>query len=332
MITTVDLGAPPAETARAVAGALCDLGAFYLRGHGIADEVVAGAYRAGEALRRLEDEAKAPFEVGVNGLARGWHRVPASGPRRYETFEIGLETARSAPTSLDGALHGPNVWPDLPRFREQAYRYFEAVLDLSLRLLGPLAAGLRLPPGYLPGRAARPVTLLRMIDYEARQTGEDAVRIVPHSDFELLTVISETYPGFELCDRHGRWHQAATAGTAELLVLAGDVLEIVTGGRVESPLHRVRAGAEARQSMVFFFGLDAEATIAPQLPVAPGHDDLYGPTVVGHHLARQILSCPSLRARHVEGTLLPDLPLRGGNPYKAYKMPRLVDELPRSPG
>lgn len=329
MIATVDIRGTPAAVSQAMADALWEMGAFYLRGHGMDDAVLAGAYDASRSLRRLDDDRKQPVEVGVNGLARGWHRVMASGRRSYETFEVGLEVERMPATSLVGGLHGPNVWPTLPRFREQAYPCFEAMLGLAHRLLDPISAAVGLDPGYLSDRAHQPVSLLRMINYEARATADDdQVRIVPHTDFELLTIISETSPGFELCDRNGQWHRATTADPSEFLVLAGDILEIVTAGRVESPLHRVRAGAQPRQSMVFFFGLDADATVSPQLPAAPGRDDAYAPTVVGHHLARQILSCPRLRAQHDAGELFPGLALRGGNPYKAYKMERVVDEHP----
>ena len=326
MIATIDLDGPPALVPRAMADALCDLGAFYLRGHQVDQEVVAGAYVASRSLRSLADEEKAPFEVGSNGLARGWHRVMASGRRSYETYEIGLEVGRESPSSLTGGLHGPNLWPALAGFRDEAYCYFEAMLDLARRLIEPMAAGVGLDPGYLADRATQPVSLLRMINYEARAAEDDKVRIVPHTDFELFTIISETSPGFELCDRHGRWHRASTADPSEFLVLAGDILEIVTAGRVESPLHRVRAGPRSRQSMVFFFGLDAEAVVSPQLPAAPGREGAYAPTVVGHHLARQILSCPRLRDQHDSGELFPGLALRGGNPYKAHKMDRLVDD------
>lgn len=308
--------------------ALTGRGAFYLRGHGLDEAVLAGAFAAGARLRDLADDRKQPVEVGVNGLARGWHRVPATGPRRYETYEVGLElpTQPAAPGDVAGALHGPNLWPDLPGFREPVYRCFQAMLDLSRRLLGPVAAGLGLDARYLPDRATRPVTLLRIMTYEARGAGDDQLRIVPHTDFELFTVIAETSPGFELCDRDGRWQQAEALLPGGLLVLAGDLLEVVTAGRVESPLHRVRAADRPRQSLVFFFGLDADATVSPQVPPAASREGAYRPVVVGHHLARQILSCPRLRARHVAGDLLPDLPLRAGNPYKAWKMERLVDE------
>ncbi len=326
MIATVDLDGRPAAASLAIADALCDMGAFYLRGHQVDDGVLAGAYDASRRLRSLDDEEKQPFEVGSNGLARGWHRVMTSGRRSYETYEVGLEVERESPSSLTGGLHGPNLWPTLAGFRDEAYRFFEAMLDLGQRLLGPVAAGVGLDPTYLADRAEQPVSLLRMINYEARAAEDDQVRIVPHTDFELFTIISESSPGFELCDRTGRWHRASTADPSEFLVLAGDILEIVTAGRVESPLHRVRAGSRPRQSMVFFFGLDAEAVVSPQLPAVPGREGAYAPTVVGHHLARQILSCPRLRAQHDAGELFPGLALRGGNPYKAHKMDRLVDE------
>jgi isopenicillin N synthase-like dioxygenase len=323
VIESVDLRASAAEVAVAMSYALRERGAFYLTGHGLGPELFAGAYEASRQFHALDEHLKRKVAVGVNGLARGWHQGVRAGKGSYETYEIGLELPMKVGTDLAGVLHGPNVWPRLPGFREHTYRYFVSMLELARRLLRPLCVGLGLPPEYLADRAAEPCCLLRVLNYEPHVDDRVEQGITAHTDFEVVTIIAETSPGLELCDREGNWTLATRPGPNELLVVAGDMLEIITAGQVESPLHRVCIASEARQSLAFFFGLDADATISPQVTVPEGGQPLYGPTLVGHHLAAmQTLSYPQLRKRH--SATWPTLSAKSSNPYKSYKLDRLL--------
>lgn len=329
VITTIDLASvadgsdSSAEELDRARSALEQVGAFYVVNHGVSEGTIARAYEATLALHRLDEDLKRQVAVGVNDLARGWHQGSRASKGAYESFEIGLEAALFTGGDSNGVFHGPNVWPNLPTFREGAYSYFEALLALAMRLVPVLAHALGLSVEYLLSRATQPCCLLRLLHYDSATEAGGEVGIHPHTDFELFTILSEDAPGLAVCGRDGTWHDVAAHASTELLVMAGDLLEIVTGGLVESPLHQV-VGVHERRSLAFFFGLDASATVSPQLPVHEGREDLYCETAVGMHLAAMyVLSYPHIRARYERGEV-PGLDVGTSNPFKQYKLARLA--------
>ena len=261
--------------------------------------------------------------VGSNGFARGWHEGRRAGKGAYETFEIGPPPGACDPADPTGVLCGPNVWPACPGFREAGESYFAAMVGLSRALLRLIEGAFALPASYLATRTRVPCSLLRLLRYDAspaRATGID-----PHTDFELFTIISEDRPGLQLCDRAGTWTTVSAANRGELILLAGDLLEVLTGGRVESPLHSVSMGPAERRSLAYFCGLDASSQIAPVTELAaPAAARRYVPLRVADHLAAMyVLSYPHLRAAHEAGHL-PDIAVPPNNPFKQYKLERIA--------
>lgn len=321
-IPRVDLREAPAACAAAVGAALRDVGAFRLVGHGIDPQAISAAYAASDRLHRLDEPAKRAIELGRAPGIRGWHRGESAGQGSYETFELGADRAPLADgAGPAGALEGPNVWPALEDFREPVERCLAAALALANELAALLEPALGLPDGYLVSRTARPYCLLRLLNYP-EATHAAAPGIEPHTDVELITLLSADAAGLELCARDGSWLRAPADQPDELVVFAGDLLEIVTGGAVESPLHRV-VGSGRRRSIAFFYGPDADAVLAPQLPVPASKDGLYPPTVAGEHLAEQyLLYFPHLRERYRAGEILTEIKLRDANPYERYKLER----------
>ena len=71
-------------------------------------------------------------------------------PDLKESFNLGLKLTADDPDVLAGKpLHAVNRWPDLPGYRADVERYFDAMLTLGDRLLGPLALCLDMPPEAL---------------------------------------------------------------------------------------------------------------------------------------------------------------------------------------
>ncbi|MEX1141093.1 MAG: 2OG-Fe(II) oxygenase family protein [Thermoleophilaceae bacterium] len=321
-IPCVDLGDRPEVCAAGAGTALRELGAFRLTGHGIVPQAIADAYEATDRLRRLDDAVKREVAVGTVTAARGWHRGETAGHGSYETFELGRGGEPGDPATPRGVLDGPNLWPALPGFRELVEPCFDAALTLAHRLAELFEQALGLPEAYLTGRATDPYCLLRLLHYP-ESTRESTPGLAAHTDVELFTLLLSDSPGLEICKRDGTWLAAPAGGTEDLIVLAGDLLEIVAGGEVESPLHRV-VGDGGRRSLGFFMGLDAEAVISPQRPVTEARRHLYASTVVGQQLAEQYLHYfPHLRRRHEAGEVMPELVVPGENRYERYKLERL---------
>jgi isopenicillin N synthase-like dioxygenase len=90
-----------------------------------------------------------------------------------------------------------------------------------------------------------------------------------HEDGHVLTVVKALQPGLEI-ELDGGFEPVRLARD-ELLLMPGSILTLMTGGRVEPLVHRVRnvAGVEKRASLMFF--ANASVTNAPH-PWVAGED------------------------------------------------------------
>jgi isopenicillin N synthase-like dioxygenase len=73
-----------------------------------------------------------------------------------------------------------------------------------------------------------------------------------HEDGHVLSILTSTAPGLEICI-DGQFTPAETTGSA-LLLLPGSILTLITGGRIAPLYHRVRNDhrTAVRQSLVYF--------------------------------------------------------------------------------
>ncbi|CAN6362731.1 unnamed protein product [Urochloa humidicola] len=94
---------------------------------------------------------------------------------------------------------------------------------------------------------------LRLSGYPAPGTAEGRVGLPPHRDTSLLSVLTQNgIDGLEVELGGGGWARPALS-PGGFLVLAGDMLRVLTNGRVVSPLHRVVvAGEKTRYSCILF--------------------------------------------------------------------------------
>lgn len=111
--------------------------------------------------------------------------------------------------------------------------------------------------------------LLRILHYPplgVHSLGE--VRAAAHEDINLITLLpAATAPGLEVRDINGNWHEVECDPGA-LIVNAGDMLQLATGGYYKSTTHRVvnPTGSEAlksRYSMPLFIHPRPEVKLAP---------------------------------------------------------------------
>ncbi|MBI3541962.1 MAG: isopenicillin N synthase family oxygenase [Deltaproteobacteria bacterium] len=102
-------------------------------------------------------------------------------------------------------------------------------------------------------------TLLRPIHYPPLSGAEekDAIRAAEHEDINLITLLpAATAPGLQVKDTEGRWHEVS-CNPGELVINAGDMLQMVTQGYFSSTPHRVMnptgaGAASSRYSMPLF--------------------------------------------------------------------------------
>ncbi len=156
-------------------GRACRTVGFFYVSHapvpaGLRDEVFASSRRffaAPKSVKAAVSMAGSRHNRGYVGLAVE-ALDPARGPDNKEAFNVGLDLAPDDPEMLaDKAFRGPNLWPDLPGFRETLLRYYDAMLAFGRILHRAVAVDLGLPPDYFDDKLRRPLATLRLLHYPA---------------------------------------------------------------------------------------------------------------------------------------------------------------------
>jgi isopenicillin N synthase-like dioxygenase len=219
--------------------------------------------------------------MALGGRAwRGWFPVggelTSGRPDWKEGLYFGAELGPDDPRVAAGvALHGANLFPALPGFREAVLDWTGAMTDLGHALMRGLALALGLDPGHFAERyTGDPFVLFRIFHYPA-ETDPQAERwgVGEHTDYGVLTILKQDDAGgLEVRTRAG-WLAAPPVPGAFVCNL-GDMLDRMTGGRFRSTAHRVRnTSGRSRLSFPFFFDPSFDAPVEP-LPVAgPPPDD-----------------------------------------------------------
>ena len=228
----------------------------------------------------------------------------AGGPARrgYSSFDFVDDP--SAWGDLRGLAKGAG-WPSAA-LRDEAstlYRAFARIGEVvTLDLRRDLALSSTLP---LRSLVSPTCSIMRLLKYPAV---DQPTLSKEHTDYELFSISVADRPGLEV-KHQGRWVQVH-AGPNDLVLVAGDALELATEGRIRSPLHRVRMSSSERRSVVYFQGLRYETRF----------DHQGEPYVFGHHLTGMLVrGCPRLSAEHAAGTLELGFAVPASNPMKGAK-------------
>lgn len=147
-----------ASARRAVADAVVqacrDVGFMYVRGHGVPDEVVAGAFTAARGFFALSLAEKETVHYRQGGFRRGYIPLlaestdPTAKGDLKEAFDLGHDpTGRPAHPGIEGGAIC-KLWPSAPAdFRPAVEAYLAAAPALAGKLFAMLALGLGLDEG-----------------------------------------------------------------------------------------------------------------------------------------------------------------------------------------
>lgn len=290
------LYSPELEARRAAAQALVtacrEAGFFYLTGHRVTPEAVAGLLSQAATFFRQSSEQKLDYYIGKSPNHRGYvppgEEVFYGGARdQKEAFDLCFEAPDGALPLRPNPFSGANVWPALPGFREAVAAYYAAVFALGRTLLHGFALGLGLPESFFDQFVTAPPSQLRMLHYPPNPGAEVTVGIGAHTDYECFTILLPTSPGLEVMNGAGEWIDAPPQPGA-FVVNIGDTLEMWTNGLLTATSHRVRKVSEERYSFPLFFACDYEVEVAP-LPqfVSEERPSRYPPVKAGEHLYAQ---------------------------------------------
>ena len=152
---------------------------------------------------------------------------------------------------------------------------FKGLLDLAQILLKGLNDALPASSQHtLPGPlhaimgAHVPTTVMRILHYPP-VNNDSFVRNTDHEDINLMTLLcSATAQGLQVKDKKGVWHSVAY-DTEDIVINAGDMLQLLTDGYYTSTTHRVIAPSDPekvslpRYSIPLFIGAKPEILLRP---------------------------------------------------------------------
>ena len=286
------------KTAREI-GRTCEtMGFLHIAGHGIEPEVMAAML---DAVKRFfaQDEAVKLRVARRRGTFRGYVPVmpfgeqrDASVPRpRYESFYVGDEAATAAAgNGPNGRLYAANPWPAAPAgFREAVLAYFERAATVNLRLLEAFALALDREEDALSRFFAMPLTNISLLHYPPRPDamGLPADDVIPHRDTNAITVLLPgEVGGLQVETPDGRWLDIPHR-PGRLVVNIGNEMEIWSGGRFRSTMHRIHPPRDRDRYSVGFFAVPGYDTKVEPLPGLPtfGDPEALKPRLAGEDLA-----------------------------------------------
>lgn len=161
-------------------------------------------------------------------------------------------------------------------------KYVEEARKLGDHLLQAIAEALSLNPhAFIQSFDPRSSEInVRVNYYPPCPEPELALGITPHSDASALTLLIQFGCTGGLQVLKGQNWVTVPWPCNELLVVAGDLLEIMSDGRLKSPWHRVVALGTERLSVALFYNPPCSTEIEP----VAGGDGSYRKVVVRDYL------------------------------------------------
>ena len=258
---------------------VAELGAAYrqfgfccISGHGIAPDLIDGAYAAFQHFFALPTETKMKYHLPRGGGARGYtpFKVETAKGSEYadlkEFWHIGREIPRD---SRFADVMPPNLWPDeVPDFKSCGYGLYTALDQLGSRVLRALALHIQQPEDFFADKTNLGNSILRPLHYPPITDDEvPNVRAGAHEDINFITLlVGASAEGLEVLS-DGEWLPITTTGDA-IVVNIGDMLQRLSNQVYPSTTHRVvnprNANArKPRYSVPFFLHPNPDVVLDP---------------------------------------------------------------------
>ena len=254
--------------AEALAQASRSVGFFHLSGHGVPAACFTDLRAMAERFFASPQDQKMAVYIGLSKNHRGYvpegEEVFAAGTKdRKEAFDLAIDLAADDPDYLAGnPLLGPNLWPDIPGFREVVRTYYERTFEVGRALFRGFALALGQDEMFFEPFLTRPPSQMRLVHYPYDADAVDVMGIGAHTDYECFTLLHATAEGLQALNGLGQWIDVPPVPGA-FIVNIGDMMEILTNGEFIATSHRVRKVKEERYSFPLFFALDYATRVAP---------------------------------------------------------------------
>ncbi|KAH0870744.1 hypothetical protein HID58_077766, partial [Brassica napus] len=259
VLPIVDISSPDKiTTARLIRRACVEHGFFYVKNHGIPEELMEGVFRESKRFFNLQLEDK------MDSLHRDFLGYT---PLYAEKLDTSLTTIGDSKESFFlGSSEGvrgqryPNQWPSenlLPSWRQTMECYYKNVMSVGRKLLGLVALALDLDEDFFIkiGALNDPAAVVRLIRYpgEVNSSDVETYGASAHSDYVTVTILlTDEVPGLQVCRDKSKqpriWEDVPRLRGA-FIVNIGDLMERWTNGLFRSTLHRVMPVGKERYSI-----------------------------------------------------------------------------------
>jgi len=259
------------DAAAQIGRACRDCGFFYVVGHGTDESLCRQLEKLSRRFFAQSETDKMKIAMSRGGRAwRGYfpvgNELTSGKPDRKEGIYFGTELPDDHPDVLARKpLHGPNLFPDLPGFREVVLQYLDALTQLGQALMSGIALDLGLDENYFRDRyTGDPLILFRIFNYPyVPETAQAEITwgVGEHTDYGLLTILrQDDTGGLQVKSRSG-WIEAPPI-PGSFICNIGDMLDRLTRGIYRSTPHRVLNRSQRdRLSFPFFFDPSFDARI-----------------------------------------------------------------------
>lgn len=278
-ITPIVQGIEAPETSQTLYEAFAEIGFAIVVGHGVPAGTIS-AMRT--AVKQVFDTPRNVLSQTIveKGNYRGYvplgYFTPNSGKGeadQYEAWKLHTEIPADDPICQASSLYGPNRWPAIEGdVKTPVLAYWSEMNRVVTTTLRTLYRVLGLDTDLIDVYLDKPLTNMTLLNYPPGRA-QAGWGIHPHKDFNLITILAhDPVGGLEVRKRDGTWIQADCPPEG-LVMNVGDMLEILSGGRLMSTPHRVvnRSG-RARQSFPYFSVPRYDVVVESLLPPLPGHE------------------------------------------------------------
>jgi isopenicillin N synthase-like dioxygenase len=263
------------------------VGFFYLKGHGIPQELIDGVFEQSRRFHALPAETKKKIPYFETGSFRSGYQpcfkdeyqrtniniIANAKPNLVAKFSINREGGSGGLSMTDEQRHARiNVWPEnLPGFKETLLDYHGRIEKLGRQFLPLWATSLKLSPDHFDKFFATPHLTMSLLYYPPqKEVGDRQYGIAPHTDNALMTFLAQkNVSGLAVRMPSGRW-RAVDIVPGALLVNTGNLMVRWTNDEYLSTKHRViNTNTVDRYSIPVFFGPSGDAPIEV-LPTCQG--------------------------------------------------------------
>ncbi|CAF0906792.1 unnamed protein product [Didymodactylos carnosus] len=253
------------ETAKQIHNACQEWGFFYIKSHGISQQLQEKLQKQSKIFFAQPVDEKMKISMTNGGRAwRGYFPVgdelTSGKPDQKEGIYLGTELSSAHPKVESGIpLHGKNLFPEnMPEFKNTILQYINEMEKLAHSLMMGVSLSLGLEADFFEKNYLKePTCLFRIFNYPANKNtnrSEETWGVGEHTDYGLLTILlQDNTGGLEVKSKSYGWVKAPPIPDTFVCNI-GDMLDRMTGGFYRSTPHRVKNITNSdRLSFPFFF-------------------------------------------------------------------------------